>query len=98
MDIRDYIAPPTRIAKSAAPAQAEAMDEIAAQTGYVLGPVLRWLLSQENGGRARAGLLELPDRSNTVINDVLSAEQIVEAWRGLSAQFMHQGPSRTGPD
>lgn len=63
------------------------MDEIAAQTGYVLGPVLRWLLSQENGGRARAGLLELPDRSNTVINDVLSAEQIVEAWRNVADDF-----------
>ena len=25
-------------------------------------------------------------------------QQIVETWRGLSAQFMHQGPARAGPD
>jgi hypothetical protein len=87
MNIRDYLAGPTRISKCAPPADAEALKEIHAKTGYEVGPVLRSILIQENGGRARAGILSLPDGSNTVINDVLSATEIIESWRNVADEF-----------
>jgi hypothetical protein len=87
MNIRDYLAGPTRISKCAAPADAEALKEVYAKTGYEVGPVLRSILMQENGGRARPGILSLPDGSNTVINDVLSAAEIIESWRNVADEF-----------
>jgi hypothetical protein len=57
------------------------------KTGYTPGPVLSAILSRENGGRARAGVLVLPDGSNTVIDRILSTTEIVEAWRNVADDF-----------
>jgi hypothetical protein len=87
MKVRDYLAAPTRLTKSAQPADASSIHDVAAATGYVPGPVLRAILSKENGGRARAGILTLPDGSNTAMQDVLSTTQIIETWRNVADDF-----------
>lgn len=84
MKIRDYLAAPTRLTKAAPPADRAAISDVARETGYSPGPVLSAILSRENGGRARAGVLVLPDGSNTVIDRILSTTEIVEAWRNVA--------------
>lgn len=87
MKIRDYLAAPTRLTKAAAAADRAAIADVTMKTGYTPGPVLSAILSRENGGRARAGVLVLPDGSNTVIDRVLSTTEIVEAWRNVADDF-----------
>jgi hypothetical protein len=84
MNIRDYIAAPSRHRSVARPAQDADFRALTAATGYEPGPVLRAILGTENGGQARLGVLELPDRTQAVMTEFLSTQEIVDSWRVVS--------------